>query len=151
MLTAKQRLAQSRSALMAAMGARRVDDGISPLDASPALGQGGQPPTPSLWSGARLERSVIGLWWRHSHLSTALDLARPFLQDYASKHPAKLMAFAAGAGSLLVVVRPWRLLSLGMAMSLVVRNTNLKAILADVPPPSLGETEIETGALALGS
>lgn len=123
-LSAKARLAQSRAALLAAM-TPRVSDA----------------PPPSTLIGkveAKVERSVVGRWWRRSHMSSAVEIGTPFLQEYAGRHPARLMAGAAGVGALIVLVKPWRLLSLGMVVGLIVRSTDIAGLIGDYIAPQLG-------------
>jgi hypothetical protein len=140
-LTPKERLALSRASLLAAMGYRNVvtDTGeqIVRVVKEPAAAA-------DTWTRRvedKIERSVVGSWWRRSHLSTVTELGRPFLQDYAAKHPGKLVAYAAGTGSLIVLVRPWRLLSLGMIVGLVVRSTDIAGMVSDYLVPQLGDTD----------
>lgn len=140
-LTPKEKLALSRANLLAAMGYRNV-----PTDAGEQIVRVAEKPAESAatWAGRvedKIERSVVGRWWRRSHLSTVTELGRPFLQDYAARHPAKLMAYAAGTGSLVVLVKPWRLLSLGMIVGLVVRSTDIAGMVTDYLVPQLGDTD----------
>ena len=117
--SAKDKLARSRAALLAAMG---HGDAAARVETNTGHGP-------------------LARWWRRSHLSTATELATPLLQRYASKHPARLVGYAAGVGSLVVLVRPWRLLSLGMVLSLLVRTTDLPGIVSSYLVPQLGDTE----------
>ncbi|SFP84312.1 hypothetical protein SAMN05216567_10995 [Variovorax sp. OK605] len=141
LLSPKEKLALSRAALLAAMGYRTIESETGPQVVRLARERGRN----AVGSGAgveeRVERSVLGRWWRRSHLSTIAELGTPFLQDYASRHPKKLMAYAAGTGSLIVLVKPWRLLSVGMVVGLLVRSTNLAGVLTDFLVPQLGDTE----------
>lgn len=138
-LSPKERLARSRAALMLAMGYRTVGPEESPHAVPIAAAADVRPASRSARIEAKIERSVIGRWWRRSHLSTVAEIGRPFLQDYASRHPAKLMGFAAGTGALIVLVRPWRLVSLGMAAGLLMRSTDLRGLVADyLLPQQLG-------------
>lgn len=138
---AKEQLALSRAALLAAMGYRRVDTDTGPQIVRVNREPGTAPSTLAGRVEAKIERSVVGRWWRRSHLSTAAEVGRPFLQDYAARHPAKLAAVAAGVGSLIVLVKPWRLLSLGMVVGLVLRSTDLPGFLSDYLVPQLGDTD----------
>lgn len=153
---AKEKLARSRAALLAAMGYRSTGTQprslAEPQTDSPADPQWTRaekehrraPSASSAFSArieSKVEHSVLGRWWRRSHLSTAAELGTPFLQHYAARHPAKLMAYAAGTGSLIVLVKPWRLLSVGMVVGLLVRSTDLAGFLSDYLVPQLGDTD----------
>ena len=53
------------------------------------------------------------------------ELARPLLEHYARTEPVKLMAAAAATGSLLVLVRPWRLLSATAVIAAVLKTSDV--------------------------
>ena len=53
------------------------------------------------------------------------QLARPVLEHYARKQPAKLMAIAAATGAALVLVRPWRLLSVTAVLAAVLKTSDV--------------------------
>ena len=128
--TPSERLAFSRAALLAAMGYNALE--------TTAVG----PSAAASWNANRRGRaSLIGRWWRRSHLSTFAEIGMPFLQDYASRHPARLVAYAAGTGSLIVLVRAWRILSFGMVVGLVLRSTDLSALLSDGLAANSGAAE----------
>ena len=141
---AKARLAASRAALVAVMAPAHPRPPVR--SARPAF-QAAQPGDESSSPGSLSQRvqqgvsqSVVGRWWRRSHLSTATELATPFLQHYAERHPARLMAYAAGTGSLVVLVKPWRLLSLSMVVGLMVRSTDIAGLISEYLVPELGDT-----------
>ena len=144
---AKARLAASRAALVAVMAP--VHPRAPARSARPAL-QAAQPGDESNSTGSPgslsqrvqqgVSQSVVGRWWRRSHLSTATELATPFLQHYAERHPARLMVYAAGTGSLVVLVKPWRLLSLSMVVGLMVRSTDIAGLISEYLVPELGDT-----------
>ena len=140
-LTPKQKLASSRAALLAAMGYRTLDNEAGSQTVALAEEQGRIRGAPSSGSQERFERSVLGRWWRRSHWSTVAEVGRPFLQHYASRHPAKLIAYAAGTGALIVLVKPWRLLSLGMIVGALLRSTDVSGFLSDCLVPELGDTD----------
>jgi hypothetical protein len=142
---AKARLAASRAALVAVMTPPRTTRAAaaSPSALSSSSDAAHDEPAPSSVSQRvqqRLRQGVAGRWWRRSHMSTVTELATPFLQHYAARHPAKLMAYAAGTGSLLVILKPWRLLSLSMVIGLMVRSTDIAGMLSDFVVPELGDT-----------
>lgn len=138
-LTPKQRLASSRAALLVAMGYKPI--GTGPRTAALTNERAEMRSTVLGRAEDRLGRSVVGRWWRRSHLSTVAEIGQPFLQNYAARHPAKLVAYAAGTGSLIVLVRPWRLLSLGMVVGLLMKSTDISGFLSDCLVPELGDTD----------
>lgn len=124
--TPKQRLAQSRADLLEAMGYQDVatPDAVSPRLVSTRPPRGGRMPPP----GTR--RGVLARWWARHPLNSAVDLGRPFLEDMARKEPGRLMAYGAGTGALLMVIKPWKLLSLATLLSLAFRTSDLTGLIA---------------------
>lgn len=68
------------------------------------------------------------MWWRHHPASMAVDLATPVLQSYARRHPARLMAGAAVAGAVLMLARPWRLISVTTLVVAVLKSSQLSSL-----------------------
>ena len=54
-----------------------------------------------------------------------LQLARPALERRAREQPAQLMLAAAATGAVLVVVRPWRLLSATALLAMVLKTSDV--------------------------
>ena len=142
-LTPQQRLAISRRALV-----RQLNGGEDPRDARDAhdaryLAQdadddleyahhnpstGTAPESRSHRRGGvwgSVARSVAQRWWRRHPAHAVGQLARPLLEHYARKEPAKLMAAAAATGALLVLVRPWRLLSVTAVLAAVLKTSDV--------------------------
>lgn len=141
-LTPQQRLALSRRALVRQLNggapepqqrtaaAYEPDDDLeyahhdhpaaAALDA-PAQGRGG-----NVWGS--VARSVVQRWWRRHPAHAMGQLARPVLEHYARKEPAKLMAAAAATGAVLVLVKPWRLLSVTAVLAAVLKTSDVADI-----------------------
>ncbi|QNK69047.1 hypothetical protein [Variovorax sp. PAMC26660] len=138
-LTPQQRLAISRRALVRQLNggeeearhpAREPDDDLeyahhdNPAGAAyaaPAQGRGG-----NVWGS--MARSVVQRWWRRHPAHAVGQLARPLLEHYARKEPAKLMAAAAATGAVLVLVKPWRLLSVTAVLAAVLKTSDVADI-----------------------
>ncbi|WP_295636410.1 hypothetical protein [uncultured Methylibium sp.] len=113
--SAAQRLEASRARLRSAWQARRGD-------ASP----GGLPPSGDgllPW----LEHALTSWWNKHplkGIAQVAADVAEPaarsLLTPEAERHPLRLVALAAGAGALVIAVRPWRWLPQAALSSLLL-------------------------------
>ena len=137
-LTPQQRLAISRRALVRQLhGGEARDQGHPALDGAadddleyahhdtedgPAHAQHSSR-RGSIWGG--VARSVVQRWWRRHPAHAAGQLARPLLEHYARKEPAKLMAAAAATGALLVLVKPWRLLSVTAVLAAVLKTSDV--------------------------
>jgi hypothetical protein len=139
-LTPQQRLAISRRALV-----RQLHGGEDPRDAQDARYLASEPdddleyahhdastaPADEPRSRGRgnvwgsVARSVAQRWWRRHPAHAVGQLARPLLEHYARKEPAKLMAAAAATGALLVLVKPWRLLSVTAVLAAVLKTSDV--------------------------
>lgn len=141
-LSPEQRLAQSRLALLEALvppppppRATRTGTSQKPPGRGPSLLR----KLPWLDMG----RSIARRWWQRHPLHAAGQLAHPLLQGYAGRHPAKLVASAAVAGSVLALIRPWRLLSGTALLALLLRTSDVADMITTLamsrsepePPP----------------
>jgi hypothetical protein len=57
-------------------------------------------------------------YWRSHPARLVLELATPAMSSYAQRHPGRFLAYSAGAGALIYLARPWRLISVtGLAVA----------------------------------
>jgi hypothetical protein len=77
-------------------------------------------------------------WWHYHPARTAVEIARPMLASYARQKPVAYVGAAAVAGAVLLMLRPWKLISVtgiavavlkspqvaGMIMSALSRSEN---------------------------
>jgi hypothetical protein len=120
-LTPQQRLAYSRRALVRQI---QGEEDHPPDDATHPPG----PPKAAFlgnlkWSA--VARGVLHRWWRRHPANAVGHLARPLLDRYAHEQPIKLVAAAAAVGALVVVVRPWRLLSITAVLAAVLKSSDV--------------------------
>ena len=109
-LTAKMKLALSRAELLAAMGYKEVLDGpvherIEPLQPDPTVPRSVRP------GSVRFALSWLSNWWQRHPARDVVELSLPLVEHYGQAHPGRLVAYGAGAGALLVLLKPWRMLS----------------------------------------
>lgn len=124
----QERLAISRRAIVRHMnrdGKSRDDSG------NPDLDEGEQ--VQSISSGSSgtwgIVKHAIQAWWHHHPVSVAFDLARPAIGHYAKDKPLKLLGIAAGLGAAAVLLRPWRLVSLGGLLLATLKSSELSGAL----------------------
>jgi hypothetical protein len=123
-LTPQQRLTISRQALIAQMQGEQ-----SPLDEIDATAgprphrSGNASARPFSWSA--VSGNVVRRWWRRHPANAAGQLALPLLERYAREEPAKLIAAAAATGALVVLVKPWRLLSITAVLAAVLKTSDV--------------------------
>ncbi|MEJ8812758.1 hypothetical protein WKW77_16850 [Variovorax ureilyticus] len=100
---ARAELARSRAALLSLMGYRKVDEpsGVARMERLPTL-------RPERETALSLARPVVGRWWTHHPAHDAVELAKPLMEDLARKHPWRFVAFGAGAGVAMVLLKPWK-------------------------------------------
>jgi hypothetical protein len=72
-----------------------------------------------------MARSMTERWWRRHPAHAVGQLARPLLEHYARKEPAKLMAAAAATGAAIVLIKPWRLLSFTAVLAAVLKTSDV--------------------------
>ncbi|MDM0015977.1 hypothetical protein [Variovorax saccharolyticus] len=121
--TPQQRLAQSRRALVAQLQGRRRDppeDELYPVAPPP-----GSPGGFDQFAWSSVARGVVRRWWRRHPANAVGQVARPLLERYAREQPAKLIGAAAAAGALVVLVRPWRLLSITAVLAAVLKTSDV--------------------------
>ena len=138
--TPQERLAISRKAIVRHM--TRDDKTMARPDEQPyEIGdESGLNSSESAFWPSAVARAVR-TWWRHHPVSMAVDVATPVVGRYAKSHPFKLLGVAAVAGAAMVLVRPWRLLSLGGILLAAVKSAAVPSVLmslfspADTPNP----------------
>jgi hypothetical protein len=139
-LTAKAKLALSRAELVAATGYEEVKsathDAVSVLELPRSAGS-----SSASAIGAKVGRSVAGRWWHRHPLSSVFQLGQPLLERYAQRHPGKLIAYGAGTGAMLWIVKPWKLLSAATVVTLIVRTSDISGIVSDVVKKATGAAE----------
>lgn len=143
----QDRLATSRKALVRHMSrdsrpettdARPTDSSHVPL--SGPASSGARLPNGTF---AMLKRGVRG-WWRHHPANFAVSLANPLLGRYAKQSPFRLLAISAGVGAALVLLKPWRLVSMGGLALATLKSSEFTGLLTsllsahpdDVEPPA---------------
>ncbi len=127
MLTPQERLAASRKAIVKCM--TRDEKTLSGADEQYEIGDesGLTSNASSFWPSAVAR--AVRTWWRHHPASMAVDVAKPVVRRYAKGHPFKLLGVAAVAGAAIVLVRPWRLLSLGGILLAAVKSAAVPSVL----------------------
>lgn len=149
-LSPQERLAVSRRALVRHMShdtRPATRDGQAHNDAD-----GSDEPEPTrASSGSAFSSGTLGLlkrglrtWWRHHPANFAVSVAQPLLGRYARQSPFRLLAISAGVGAALVVIKPWRLVSMGGIALATLKSSEFSGLLMsmlssapeDTDPPS---------------
>lgn len=126
--TPQERLTISRKALVRHMT----------RDDTPAVGHESRPyqigdesGVPTVKSGfwASALARAVQTWWRNQPISVAFGVAKPVLGRYAERQPLKLLGIAAVAGAAVVLIRPWRLVSVGGLVLAAVKSAAVPGVL----------------------
>ena len=73
-------------------------------------------------------RRAISAWWRHHPAHLGLELATPALANYAARKPVRYLAVAAAVGALIVVTRPWRVVSVTGVLVALAKSSQLSGL-----------------------
>lgn len=137
--TAKQRLQATRQALMHELVPSTRNETARRMEAEARHeqqkafdeGQTDLPPEPEIESPASISgwlavaRHSVRAWWEFHPVRVVGAVAEPVLAEYARQRPIKLIGIAAGVGAVLVVTRPWRLVSVGGLAVAALKSSQL--------------------------
>ncbi len=126
-LTPQERLAISRKAIVKHMN-RHHQEADELNDDDDYFDDSGKSPSSS-YGTLNIIRRALRVWWHRHPASAAIELASPLLSDYAGVHPFKLLGISAGAGAAIVVLRPWRMVSVGGLLVAAVKSSGLSNVL----------------------
>ena len=124
-LTPQEQLALSRKAILRHMNRHNRDYELD-LGNEAAVSGGSEPLNSGRMSTLK---QAVRIWWFRHPASSVVELARPLLTDYARAHPFKLLGLSAGLGATAVLVRPWRVVSVGGLLVAAVKSSGLSGIL----------------------
>jgi hypothetical protein len=74
-------------------------------------------------------RRAVSAWWRHHPAHMGLEIATPMLSAYAARRPVIYLGTAAVLGAVIVVTRPWRLISATGLIVALVKSSQLSSVL----------------------
>ena len=129
--TPQARLDASRKALVRQMART---DGRPDKDLTNGSNESNQATVdPSLHTGFggtwQILMQAFRAWWQNHPAQLAVDIGRPFLSKFAQDKPMQLLGIAAGVGAAVVLIKPWRLVSLtGLAIA-AFKSTNMSGTL----------------------
>lgn len=79
-----------------------------------------------------LLRRGASIWWRNHPAHAAFEVLDSALSHVACRKPYLMLGVAAGTGALLVVVRPWRLVSLTGLVLALARTTDVRSLMGSL-------------------
>jgi len=123
MSDAADKLAQSRRAILEHIHRRdrRQDGGETNFEREPgdrARDESQRGEGPAGWFAH--VKHAASAWWRQHPASLGLELATPALSAYAQRKPVQFLGIAAAVGAVVMIARPWRLISVtGLVLALL--------------------------------
>ena len=152
-MTPAQKLDRSRLAIIEYLARGQIrkdrpdDDERSPDE------QGAQPDAHKGKSGGFFSRnrwlsgmsSAARAWWSHHPAQMAVEIATPALQSTMRKRPFQVLALSAAVGALMVVTRPWRLISVTTLVVAVVKSSQLSGVVMSALSDAQGWHEQQRG------
>ena len=76
---------------------------------------------------ARIKRAALA-WWRSHPARLGVELATPVLSGYAKRKPAQFLGIAAAVGAIVIVARPWRLVSMTGLVVALLKSSQLSSV-----------------------
>jgi hypothetical protein len=83
-------------------------------------------------------------YWRHHPARMGVQMAAPLLSRYARSRPLAYLGIAAAAGALLMVARPWRLVSVTGVLMALAKSPQLAGLVMSTMSGWDDEEEDET-------
>jgi hypothetical protein len=74
-------------------------------------------------------KRALGTWWRHHPAHMGVELATPMLSAYARRKPLQFLGISALVGAVIVVARPWRLISATGIVVALLKSSQLSGLL----------------------
>jgi hypothetical protein len=74
-------------------------------------------------------RQAARTWWRYHPAHMGLELATPALSAFAERKPLQYLGIAAAVGAVVMIARPWRLISVGGLLMAVAKSSQLSTVL----------------------
>lgn len=82
------------------------------------------------WSS--LLKAALASWWHDHPARAGAHLLRSTTEDYARRRPLQVVTIAAVAGAAVVLLKPWRLVSVTALMLSLVRSSNFTGMATSV-------------------
>ena len=122
-VTPQERLAITRKAIIRHMNR---DNRLASSDDSPELDkpQFARRGVFGAWDSAR---HALLVWWHRHPASSAVELAKPLMSEYAQSHPFILLGVSAAAGAVIVLMKPWKMMSPGSLLVTALKSTGFSS------------------------
>lgn len=146
-MTPADKLARSRLAIIEYLE-RREHGGEAHAGSEPANPDGAPDHEAGLFSGEGWLAGVTSAartWWRNHPAQMAVEILTPSLQSYMRRKPFQVLALSVGVGALLVLTRPWRLISVTTLVVAIVKSSQLSGVVMSALSDAKGWQEQQQG------
>lgn len=146
-MTPADKLARSRLAIIEYLE-RREHRGEAHAASEPASHDGAPDHEAGLFSGEGWLGGVTSAartWWRNHPAQMAVEIVTPSLQSYMRRKPFRVLALSVGVGALLVLTRPWRLISVTTLVVAIVKSSQLSGVVMSALSDAKGWQEQQQG------
>lgn len=93
---------------------------------------------PTWW---RIARHTLRTWW-HSHPAySAALIAQPVLTRYVSERPLQVVGIAAAVGAVAMVLKPWRLISVGALLAATLKSQDISRLMVSLMAQAMPQDE----------
>ena len=118
----ENRLAITRNAIL-----RHMNRGhrLGSMDGNVEMENGGDGSRNGLMGAWDTVRDAALIWWDRHPASAVLELTRPLMSEYARLHPFQLLGISVLAGGVVVLARPWRMMSVGSWIVAAVKSSGM--------------------------
>ena len=124
-LSPAERLVLSRKAIVRFMTKGDEQSANHRHSRHPDIDEASIQPANSTWLTIK---NAINGWWQNHPAQLAIDLAAPVLGRYAEKKPLQLLGLAAGLGAAVVLLRPWRLVSMTGILLTTLKSSKVSSL-----------------------
>ena len=126
--TPQDRLAASRQAILRLMSARG-EPHTSAREQTFLDNSSDTSATEANNSAWQTLRHAIRVWWHNHPAQLALEVGKPLLDKYAEEKPLQLLGVSAVAGAAIVLLKPWRVLSVTSLALAAIKHSNVSGFL----------------------
>lgn len=126
--TPQDRLVASRQAILRLMSAR--GEPYTSAREQPFLDNSSDTPAAEPGNSAwqTLQRAIRA-WWHNHPAQLVLEVGKPVLDKYAEEKPLQLLGVSAVAGAAIVLLKPWRVLSVTSLALAAIKHSNVSGFL----------------------
>ena len=126
--TPQERLAASRQTILHLINARGEPQS-GPREQAFIGHSPDMPATAPSRSAWQTVQRALRVWWYNHPAQLALELGKPVMNKYAQEKPLQLLGISAAAGASIVLLKPWRLISVTSLAMAAIKSSQISGVL----------------------